>query len=112
MALRSIGRVTAWGDNSSGLTKVLAIAAGGAHSLALVGTRAPWTKFDHISCTTNGLVHFTVAGFCGDVCRVLGSTNLLNWQTLATLGNATGAVEFVDDLATNYSQRFYRIRMP
>src|SRR5712664_2308119 len=51
LALKSDGRVVAWGDNSSGsstvpanLTGVIAIAAGGSHSLALKsdGTVVAW----------------------------------------------------------------------
>jgi hypothetical protein len=119
LALRGDGSIIAWGDNSSGqtnvpanLTNVVAIAAGGYHNLALTGTRAPWTKFTHMSCAANGQVRFTVSGLCGDVYQILGSTNLQHWQILGTITNVSGAVKFIDPSATNYTQRFYRLVMP
>ena len=119
LALKSNGSPAAWGDNSQGqtnvpasLTNVVAIAAGGYHNLALTGSRAPWTRFKNIGCTTNSQVHFTVSGLCSDVYQVLGSTNLVNWQLLGTMTNGTGAVDFVDPSAASFSQRFYRIMMP
>jgi hypothetical protein len=32
----------------------------------------------------------------GDVYRVLGSTNLYDWQTIASLANLSGFVQFTD----------------
>ena len=53
-----------------------------------------------------------LTGSSGDVYRVLASTNLLNWQTIASVTNLTGSVFFVDPGATNYNHRFYRLVMP
>jgi hypothetical protein len=38
------------------------------------------------------------------------STNLVDWSSLATNPVLNGLIDFVDDQATNYSLRFYRVR--
>ena len=40
------------------------------------------------------------------------STNLVQWTKIAVRPNLTGAVDFTDNTATNYSQRFYRTVTP
>ena len=60
----------------------------------------------------NGQVSFSVTGSPGDACRVLASTNLVDWQTLATVTNVAGTAQFVDPGATNYNRRFYQAVMP
>jgi hypothetical protein len=42
------------------------------------------------------------------VYQVMASTNLVNWQTIATVTNLTGAIQFIDPANTNYPHRFYR----
>jgi hypothetical protein len=59
-----------------------------------------------------GGIQVTITGLPGDVYRVLASTNLLNWQTIASVTNLTGSVFFVDPGATNYNKCFYRLVMP
>ena len=59
-----------------------------------------------------GIVQITITGSTGDVYRALASTNLLNWQPIATVTNISGTVDFSDPGATNLSQRFYRCVMP
>ncbi len=43
---------------------------------------------------------------------VLGSTNLMNWQVLQTVVLTNGAAVFTDEPTTNYTRRFYRVRVP
>jgi len=43
---------------------------------------------------------------------VLGSTNLLDWEILGSLPLTDGRGVFVDDAATNFTCRFYRLRVP
>lgn len=65
-----------------------------------------------ITALPDGGIQITVTGLPGTVFRVLGSTNLMTWQTVATLTNATGAVEFIDPGVTGSNCRFYRLVMP
>ncbi len=60
----------------------------------------------------NGQLAFTVNGSPGDVFRVLASTNLADWQPIATVTNVTGTAPFTDADTTNYSQRYYRCVIP
>jgi hypothetical protein len=60
----------------------------------------------------SGGVQITFSGSTGDIYSVLGSTNLLNWQTLASVTNLTGTMQFIDPDTANYHQRFYRLFMP
>jgi hypothetical protein len=57
-------------------------------------------------------VQMTISGPANNVFRVLASTNFLTWDTIATLTNTTGAVQFTDSAATNFSCRFYRMVTP
>ena len=57
-------------------------------------------------------VQLTMTGLPGNVFRILGSTNLLDWQTIATLTNFTGTVQFTDPAATNFNCRFYQLVTP
>jgi hypothetical protein len=43
---------------------------------------------------------------------VLCSTNLSWWEELETVTVTNGAAVFTDDAATNYPNRFYRVRVP
>ena len=58
----------------------------------------------------SGMFTFHFYGEPGTDYVVQGSTNLVNWLSLATNQvNGLGYVEFTDTSATNYSKRFYRI---
>ncbi len=66
-----------------------------------------------VSLLSHGNIQITMGSLLGDVFRVQGSTNLLSWQTVATVTNVTGTVQFTDPgVATNYNHRFYRLVMP
>ena len=102
LALRADGTLVAWGLGSSGQTNippglhgVTAISAGGFHNLALVAGSYPM-QLSGVNCLPGGQVQFTVSGLAGDVYRVLGSTNLHDWQTIASLANLSGFVQFAD----------------
>lgn len=43
---------------------------------------------------------------------VMGSTNLLDWEVLQMVPLTNGSAVFTDDTATNFSSRFYRLRVP
>jgi hypothetical protein len=76
--------------------------------------RASVTKIilANVASGTNGQVQFNISGRPGAVILVQASTNLLDWQTISTLTNASGTLPFLDPAATNYGVRFYRCIMP
>jgi hypothetical protein len=39
---------------------------------------------------------------------IQASTNFADWETLTTVVNASGTLQFTDTAATNYILRFYR----
>jgi hypothetical protein len=43
---------------------------------------------------------------------VLGSTNLSIWEDLQTVPLTNGNAVFIDNNTTNFSRRFYRLRIP
>ena len=90
----------------------MAIAAGGFHNLALIGNPSHAMKFTGLQFGQNGQIQFSLSGVPGDVYHVLASTNLLDWQPIATVTNMDGTIQFTDTAATNYSRRFYRLVMP
>ena len=57
------------------------------------------------------LVVVAAAAF-GAEYRVLGSTDLSNWQPLGVVTNTYGTSQFTDEGATNTSVRFYRAVTP
>ena len=79
------------------------------------GLRVYWFSSGILSLeviVTNGLPRISLSGLPGDVCRILASPNLVDWQTIATILNASGTVQFTDTDATNFSSRFYRMVIP
>jgi uncharacterized repeat protein (TIGR03803 family) len=109
--------------NYDGITQILFTSSGG-YPWPSYGTNNK-TQFalDNVAIGTaspiitqlalrSGGVQITFSGSTGDIYRVLGSTNLLNWQTLASVTNLTGTMQFTDPDTTNYHQRFYRLVMP
>jgi alpha-tubulin suppressor-like RCC1 family protein len=118
LALRADGTLVAWGLGSSGQTNippglrgVTAISAGGYHNLALVAGSFPM-QLSGVNYLPSGQVEFTVSGLAGDVYRVLGSTNLRDWQTIASVTNLSGTMQFTDPGSAGYTRRFYRLVMP
>jgi hypothetical protein len=69
-------------------------------------------KITDITRGQNGQLQLTMSGSPGDVYRVLASSDLLDWKTIATITNVTGVVQFTDPDATLYDHRFYRCVTP
>jgi hypothetical protein len=66
---------------------------------------------------TNGAITFTFTNSSGLSFTVLGTTNLslpvTNWTVLGTAQEvSSGLYQFTDSPATNFTQRFYRVRSP
>ena len=69
-------------------------------------------SFTGAALQTAGLLKLTLAGAQRGVWDLQASADLLHWQSLASITNATGTVEFTDTTATNSSKRFYRAVQP
>ena len=59
---------------------------------------------------SSGAFRIRCEGTSGVDWIVQTSTNLLDWRSLATNPIINGSLDFIDDQATNYSLRFYRVR--
>jgi hypothetical protein len=81
-------------------------------SNALLSVAAPPPAFGSVGLAPGGGLRLVLSGPAGDVFRLLASTNLVDWQTVATLTNTTGTVEFVDGPPGSFNQRFYRLARP
>lgn len=81
-----------------------------ASDFATYGSCSP--QFTLVRLLPGGSIQIGLTGFSGDVYRVLGSTNLVDWQTIASVTNVAGALQFTDPGATNFNHRFYRLVMP
>jgi hypothetical protein len=68
--------------------------------------------FANVTRLPNGAIQMLMTASPDSVFRVLSSTNLLDWQTLATLTNSTGTVQFTDSSVTNFNRRYYRLVTP
>jgi hypothetical protein len=65
------------------------------------------------SATGSGGIDILAAGISGQTCRLLASSNFLNWMPLATnqIGSG-GTVLFYDTCAPGSACRFYRLVVP
>jgi hypothetical protein len=59
--------------------------------------------------SSNGMPTFELTGQPGYTYIVQASTNLINWEYVATFINTNGTVPFTDADSPNYSQRYYRV---
>ena len=60
------------------------------------------------SRSDDGAIQLTLTGQTNLLYVFEASTNLVQWTKIAVRANLTGAVDFTDRAATNYSQQFYR----
>jgi lysophospholipase L1-like esterase len=56
----------------------------------------------------DGSVRFSLSATPDLTYRLDASTNLVDWTALTNLASPSGAIQFIDLNATNFSQRFYR----
>jgi probable HAF family extracellular repeat protein len=83
-------------------------------SNVVVGLTGPAQPFQ-INQTTNssgGLKVWELTGPSGYEYVAQVSTNLIDWEGIATLRNTNGTVRFVDPSSTNSARRFYRAVVP
>jgi len=72
--------------------------------------RAP--EFTGAKPAGNGQLQLQMRGQTGKNFTLYATSNLLNWASLASLPNPTGAVLYLDAAATNAPRRFYRLSQP
>jgi hypothetical protein len=113
LALKSDGTIVSWnemGQVQLGLTNVVAIAAGGAHDLALVGGELlppEPLRFTAISWFP-GVVELEVTGEPASSFQMEVSADLQVWTPLTAVSNFTGALTYIDP-APLENCRFYRM---
>jgi hypothetical protein len=56
----------------------------------------------------DGSFQFTLTTAPGNVYDILASADLLSWQTIGTVTNTTGTIQFTDPDAISFDRRFYR----
>jgi hypothetical protein len=81
------------------------------YSAVLALAPPPAFRIDSAMILTNGALELTVAGNVRQNYSVEASTNLAQWTSLVTLTNVAGLVRYTDSTATNFDQRFYRLRL-
>jgi uncharacterized repeat protein (TIGR03803 family) len=64
-----------------------------------------FTSFNRLPDKT---VSLFLSGASNTTCRIDASTDLVNWDTLATLPDTNGSVQFIDTAAPSFPSRFYR----
>jgi hypothetical protein len=119
LLLESNTALAAWGNNffgqtnlPPGLIQVLAIAAGGYHSLAVSTPAISPLIFNlvppNLQMTATGF-QLQVDGAAGVTPVVIyASTNMTDWTPIFTNPPVAGSLPFLDSSATGFSQRFYR----
>jgi hypothetical protein len=120
IALLSDGTLICWGADFAGecspplLPRIRAIAAGGSHSLAIVGRPPPFAPptFEILApslAITNGAFRLRVSNLTGQGSAVISATtNFLDWERIYTNPATVGSFEFVDPASTALPQRVYR----
>ncbi len=83
------------------------IAAGGGKCLS-----ATMPSITSASVASSGKFQLTASGVVGSQFRIWSSTDLRNWQVIATLTNATGTLQFTDGASTNFTSRYYEVTSP
>jgi len=60
----------------------------------------------------DGRFSFAFTAFGASQVTVSASTNLVFWQDLGVVPLTNGSASFMDNASTNFSNRFYRLRLP
>ena len=68
--------------------------------------------FNSITMQNGQIVSMRLSGGPGGVWRLQGSEDIKNWQTVASITNLTGVVDYSGPVATNKPYRFYRAVQP
>ncbi|MCX6927826.1 MAG: immunoglobulin domain-containing protein [Verrucomicrobia bacterium] len=95
--------------DAGGYSVIASNAAGVATSTTASLTVEP-LKFVGLSVTADRRVHLNLQGEIGMLVKLQATTNFMQWSTLGSFPNTTGALHY-EDVETNYVQRFYRAVM-
>ena len=72
----------------------------------------PVSWLEAFGASVSGPFRFSLYGVPGSAYQILASTNLVNWETQATVVvpaiNTSGTVLYTDSISTNFPRRFYR----
>ena len=68
-------------------------------------------RLGSLAHSNSGQFQFTLTGPAGYNFIIETSTDLISWSTLTNLFNSTGTIQFTDVMATNGTQRFYRVKL-
>jgi hypothetical protein len=58
----------------------------------------------------NGQMSILYSGSSGQTCQIQASVDLIQWDTIATNVATAGTNQFIDAIASQYSNRFYRVQ--
>jgi hypothetical protein len=118
LVLKQDGTVVAWGGNWSGqntvpsdLSDVIAIAAGGGQSLAIVLSKVSdgdQAFFLHPRRTASGSFLITLTGAPGHSYLIQVSPDLRNWSDFESVTLNGAQMEFEDQEGSGDNRRFYR----
>jgi hypothetical protein len=59
-----------------------------------------------------GAMTISISGFPASIYQVQASTNLFDWQSIGTITNVMGTMQFSDPAMSNFTRRFYRVVVP
>lgn len=80
---------------------------------SLYGARVPNLAINSASVQSNGNVVLQCAGAQNSVTRIEVSSDLVNYNTLASISvDSTGNFQFEDANASSFTQRYYRVAYP
>jgi hypothetical protein len=99
--LQAATNVVLWANDGIGHS-------GASNPFQVIAAAAP-PLISQVALLPDGSIQFILLGSAGDVYQVMASTNLLNWQNIASVTNIAGSVLFSDFNATNFNRRFYRL---
>ena len=110
----SIATVDSYGTitvNSFG-SAAIAASYNGFTAQTIVSTITPSVNNLSVNQLTNGGLQLNFKGTVGATNIIQASTNLLDWMPVASIVNSNGFVQYTDSLSTNFSMRYYRVKIP
>lgn len=69
-------------------------------------------SFQAITVMGGGQVKLTLAGPPGGICDLQGSPDLVHWESIASITNTTGKIDYLDTPTNPMNPRFYRVVQP
>jgi hypothetical protein len=76
-----------------------------------IGTNGQPPRVSSVQFDPQTGVHLLLTGPAGGNYIIEASLDLLHWTNIGTVQNMSGSASFNESAATNYSQRYYRVRL-